>query len=194
MEMTCCTFELPVGVIGPIVPTLFQIVGPVLLVLGFTFIVAIPRWFLWFAYWLWCRHVPERLRHRTIPGIRSNVFQGVATREFVDEYSFSLPEQSDIRGRIVDYFRRHGAKTDEQGDALTFSRGSRLCTMIVPHIIPWRERHFAQSIDVRTTSTLKGQVDIHIRYVVQTLCMLRLQPAGLQDEVGELHRELTTTS
>ncbi len=49
MEMTCCAFELPVGVIAPIVPTLLQTVGPVLLVLGFTFIVAIPRWFLGLA-------------------------------------------------------------------------------------------------------------------------------------------------
>ncbi len=178
------------AVIAPMVPSLFSVLIPLLSITLFTFLVAIPRWFLMFSHWLWVRVVPVSLRERTIPGVQGRVFEGVAANRFEDKYTFSISDRDDYENRILDFFRKRGAKPESNKETLAFTRGNRFCTYFLPHIIPWRERDFCQKISVNTTRTVKGHIDIQVHYVVDTLCMLRLQPAGLQREVGTLYKEL----
>jgi hypothetical protein len=180
----------PVAVIAPIVPSLFQVLLPIALVAGFAFLVAIPRWLLVFSYWLWCRNMPESVRHRTIPGVHASVFQGVVVNGFNDRYAFSLPSQPDLQERIAGFFRQRGARSEAAANGLSFSRGRRICSVLLPHLIPWRERNLFQNIRVRTAAGTAGMVDVEVRYDVQACCMLRLQPAGLQDEVSQLRAAL----
>ena len=186
----CNTISQPIAVIAPVVPTLFSVLGPVILIAAGTLILAVPRWFLTFAYWLWLRTVPSALRDRKTPGVLSRPFEGVAARQFTDEYTFSIADKADLPDRIRAFFHGRGAADEAQGPPLTFSRGRRFFTYFLPHIIPWREQDFLQRIIVRTTPASNGQVSIHLRYVVRTFCMLRVQPAGLQTEAGELFGEL----
>lgn len=183
------TDNCSLAVIAPAVPTLIQFFAPIILATFVTCIVALPRWLLAFAYWLWCRNAPRFLFNRTLPGIRARVFQGVAGRQFADEYSFSVPDQPGVRERIAEFFERCGARRAGAAGS-EFSRGSRFCTYFLPHLIPWRERDYLQRISVRTTRTAFGALEVDVRYVVQVFCMLRLQPAGLQNEVQRLYREL----
>lgn len=183
----------PTAVIAPMAPAAFQVLAPIFLGVAATVLVAIPRWFLWFSYFLWRRIAPPALQSRTVPGVRSRVFQGVALRGFVDDYSFSVPDRADIAACISDFFRARGAKEGERRQALAFFRG-RPGAAVLSHIIPWRERDFGQTITVTTDPGRDGQVDVRVRYTVDVLCMLRIQPAGLQDEAGELYRELLTAA
>ncbi len=186
MTFMCLSSHLNLAVIGPLVTPVFQILAPIILLSTFTLIVAIPRWFLGFSYWLWCRNAPAALRGRTIPGVKSRVFQGVAQRQFDDEYAFVVPDRADLPARIADFFRQRGATAEPGGEPLSFARGHRICSMLLPHLIPWREKDFAQHITVRTSRTRAGQAEIRLCYCVQVLCMLRLPPAGLQDEAAAL--------
>ena len=186
----CPNLFQPLAVVCPVIPTLFSVLGPLILIVGFTFIAAIPRWLLMFAHCLWVRSIPRALRNRSIPGVHCHAFEGVAVKQFVDKYTFSMPGRDDLNGHIKRFFEQRGAKVEQNGKTLTFLRGNRFCTYFLAHIVPWREKDFLQKITVNMTRTLKGRIDIQIRYVVQTLCMLRLQPAGLQNEVHALYQEL----
>ncbi len=188
MNSTFYFFESS-AVIAPAVPMVLHVLVPMLLFALYMLLTTVPRWLLLFAYWLWHRIAPKSLLDRRIPGIRSRVFQGVAVRGFTDEYEFSVPVQDDVATRIRNFFVRCGARSEEDA-RLVFSRGNRLCTCFLSHLVPWRERDFLQNITVKISRTFKGQMDIRVRYAVQAFCMLRLQPAGLQSEAARLYREL----
>ncbi len=187
--MLITTFQ-PLAVIPTVVPTLMSVIGPIVMVALFTFLVAIPKTFLMLSYWLWAQHAPKSLRSRSIDGVKGNMFEGVALKQFNDRYVFSIPEQANWKDYVTGFFNERGAKLEDDGKMLTFSRGNKFCTYFLPHIIPWREKDFIQKITVRTTRSIKGQITVTVHYVVDTLCMLRIQPAGLHSEVGALYQEL----
>ena len=185
-------FSAPLAVIAPGVPVIYQVLGPLLLMVAPAILLAIPRCFLVFAHWLWLRVAPRSLVCRSIPGVRSRVFEGVAARQFVDEYAFSVPDGAgDLRSHVVTFFEQRGAKAQDDQRGLTFARGGRFRSYVLAHIIPCRERDFLQRIHIEFRRKLENKIEVFIRYTVHTFCMLRVQPAGLQDEVRALHRLLT---
>lgn len=94
------------GVIAPVVPAVFQVLLPLLLIAGSALILAIPRWFLVFSHWLWLRVAPKSLINRSMPGVQARIFQGVAIKGFEDEYVLSMPDEGqDFRARVVAFLK-----------------------------------------------------------------------------------------
>ncbi|MFH1024835.1 MAG: hypothetical protein V1809_15750 [Planctomycetota bacterium] len=185
--------EFPLGVIAPVVPAVFQVLLPLLLIAGSALILAIPRWFLVFSHWLWLRVAPKSLINRSMPGVQARIFQGVAIKGFEDEYVLSMPDEGqDFRARVVAFFEKHGARIRNDGDGLSFHRGSRFCSYLLGHIVPCREKNFLQDIRVEFHKRWGNEMDVRVRYDVNTFYMLRISPAGLQDEIWALHGWLRT--
>lgn len=184
------------AVIGPPIQAAVQILLPMLLVAGSALLVGIPRIVLAAGHWAWVQLVPLSLRDRSIPGVKSHMYQGTVLSQFVDDYAFPLPSGcSDPAGAVAEFFRRRGGKLQAQGDRrLQFTRGSRLCTYFLSHILPCRERHFLQQVEVDFRNGWQGQMQVRVRYTVRAFYMLRVGPAGLQSEVRAMRDALTATA
>ena len=87
----------------------------------------------------------------------------------------------------MEFFEQRGARVMDGKSNLEFTRGGRFRTYFLAHVIPCRERDFLQRISVDFGRKLKNETEVCIRYTVRTFCMLRAQPAGLQDEIRALY-------
>jgi hypothetical protein len=176
----------PLGVIAPVVPAVYQVLVPLLLMGGWALLLAAPRFLLGFCHWVWVRAVPESVLAGTSPDVGSRVFQGVAVSEFEDEHSFRVPgNRPELGASIVRFYERSGARVVGEGEGLTFRRGSRFFA-ILAHLIPWREKDFPQEIHVQCRRDVGNQLEVCVRYRVRAFYMIRTRPAGLEKEVRAL--------